>query len=86
MTPCGRPVPKCRCADIMNNQASPHMLAAMAASADTIFSTMSWQLLRILAAAEVVAEAGGIQLPSCGAKYAVNVLLQVRGRGWQGLL
>ena len=79
-------MPKCRCADIMNNQASPHMLAAMAASADTIFSTMSWQLLRILAAAEVVAEAGGIQLPSCGAKYAVNVLLQVRGRGWQGLL
>lgn len=56
--------------------ATPHMLAVMGQSADRLFSTVNQQLLRVFAAAEASAAAGGGQPPSRGAKYALNVMLQ----------
>jgi hypothetical protein len=52
------------------------MLAVMGQSADRLFSTVNQQLLRVFAAAEASAAAGGGQPPSRGAKYALNVMLQ----------
>ena len=57
--------------------ASPHMLAVMAQSADRLFATVNAQLLRIFEAAEAAAAGGGEgPPPSRGAKYALNVMLQ----------
>lgn len=61
----------------LQGSASPHMLAVMGQSANSLFATVNEQLLRIFAAAEAVAAAGGGQPPSRGAKYALNIMLQV---------
>lgn len=61
----------------MQGLASTHMLAIMAQSADPLFSTVNQQLLRIFSAAEAAAAADGSQPSSRGAKYALNIMLQV---------
>lgn len=61
----------------LQGSASPHMLAVMGQSADHLFQTVNEQLLRIFVAAEAVAAAGGGKPPSRGAKYALNIMLQV---------
>lgn len=62
--------------------ASPHMLAVMGQSADALFATVNQQLLRIFADAERQAVAGGGAPPSRGAKYALNIMLQVGVQAW----
>ena len=54
------------------------MLAIMGQSADALFSTILRQLPHIFEEAEAAAAAGGGQPPSRGAKFALNIMLQVR--------
>lgn len=53
------------------------MLAVMGQSADALFVTVNQQLLRIFADAERQAAASEQAPPSRGAKYALNIMLQV---------
>ncbi len=62
----------------LQGAASPHMLAVMGQSADALFVTVNQQLLRIFVDAERQAAASEQAPPSRGAKYALNIMLQVR--------